>query len=210
MNMWWNMGKIILDLCGGTGAWSKPYKDAGYDVRVITLPEHDVHEYILDCQPYGILAAPPCDMFSYARLTPSTPRDLRGAMRVVSRCLEIIWESQYNIKTTISKRTPLKFWAIENSNGMLKYFLGLSAFVFHPYEFGDPYKKSTNLWGWFCNPVKSPVMPDKINISKLGTTELQKYHGNIPREFKIKGRKDKILRAITPPGFAKAFFEANQ
>lgn len=30
--------KIILDLCGGTGSWSKPYRDAGYDVRLITLP----------------------------------------------------------------------------------------------------------------------------------------------------------------------------
>lgn len=27
------MAKIILDLCGGTGSWSKPYRDAGYDVR---------------------------------------------------------------------------------------------------------------------------------------------------------------------------------
>jgi hypothetical protein len=34
-----NENKIIIDLCGGTGSWSKPYKDAGYDVRVITLPE---------------------------------------------------------------------------------------------------------------------------------------------------------------------------
>ena len=34
--------KIILDLCGGTGAWSKPYRDAGYDVRVITLPHYDI------------------------------------------------------------------------------------------------------------------------------------------------------------------------
>jgi len=25
--------RIILDLCGGTGAWSLPYKEAGYDVR---------------------------------------------------------------------------------------------------------------------------------------------------------------------------------
>ena len=25
-----NKDKIILDLCGGTGAWSRPYKDAGY------------------------------------------------------------------------------------------------------------------------------------------------------------------------------------
>ncbi|MDR1001701.1 MAG: hypothetical protein LBL82_00300 [Oscillospiraceae bacterium] len=32
-----NSGKIILDLCGGSGAWSIPYKEAGYDVRVITL-----------------------------------------------------------------------------------------------------------------------------------------------------------------------------
>ena len=26
--------KIILDLCGGTGAWSRPYKEAGYDVSI--------------------------------------------------------------------------------------------------------------------------------------------------------------------------------
>jgi len=38
------MSKIILDLCGGTGAWSAPYKEAGYDVRVITLPEYDLRE----------------------------------------------------------------------------------------------------------------------------------------------------------------------
>lgn len=39
------MKKIILDLCGGSGSWSKPYKDAGYDVRLITLPEIDVKDY---------------------------------------------------------------------------------------------------------------------------------------------------------------------
>ena len=40
-----NSKKIILDLCGGTGSWSKAYKDAGYDVRLITLPDHDVTTY---------------------------------------------------------------------------------------------------------------------------------------------------------------------
>jgi len=40
-----NSDKIILDLCGGTGSWSKPYKDAGYDVRVITLPEYNVTDW---------------------------------------------------------------------------------------------------------------------------------------------------------------------
>ena len=53
------MSKIILDLCGGTGSWSHPYKDAGYDVRVITLPE-DIR-FSKPCKNvHGILAAPPC------------------------------------------------------------------------------------------------------------------------------------------------------
>ena len=40
--------KVILDLCGGTGAWSKPYKDAGYDVKLITLPQFDVTKVRFD------------------------------------------------------------------------------------------------------------------------------------------------------------------
>lgn len=38
--------RIILDLCGGTGSWSKPYQEAEYDVRIITLPDYDVRTYI--------------------------------------------------------------------------------------------------------------------------------------------------------------------
>jgi len=49
-----NSEKIILDLCGGTGSWSKPYKDAGYDVRLITLPEKDVTTYKPPKNVYGI------------------------------------------------------------------------------------------------------------------------------------------------------------
>ena len=37
-----NSNKIILDLCGGTGSWSRPYKEAGYTVHVLTLPSYDV------------------------------------------------------------------------------------------------------------------------------------------------------------------------
>lgn len=62
-----NKDKIILDLCGGTGSWSKPYFEAGYNVINITLPEHDVRDYIPPDNIYGILAAPPCTMFSLAR-----------------------------------------------------------------------------------------------------------------------------------------------
>ena len=61
-----NKEKIILDLCGGTGAWSKLYKEAGYDVRNITLPDYDVRTYKPPENVYGILAAPPCVEFSLA------------------------------------------------------------------------------------------------------------------------------------------------
>ncbi len=59
------MTRIILDLCGGTGSWSRPWKEAGYDVRNITLPEYDALTYIPPKEVYGILAAPPVRNFRY-------------------------------------------------------------------------------------------------------------------------------------------------
>lgn len=52
------MREIILDLCGGTGAWSRPYKEAGYDVRIITPPGQDIKGYHPPRSVYGVLAAP--------------------------------------------------------------------------------------------------------------------------------------------------------
>jgi len=86
-----NNGKVILDLCGGTGAWSEPYRKAGYLVHNVTLSEWDVREHIFDAEMgtlefqsqineklvlrvhlnaiHGILAAPPCTEFSLAKTT---------------------------------------------------------------------------------------------------------------------------------------------
>ncbi len=63
--MLFDQTKIILDLCGGSGAWSAPYAEAGYDVRLVTLPQ-DVRLYQPPENIYGILAAPPCTVFSLA------------------------------------------------------------------------------------------------------------------------------------------------
>ena len=54
-----NRDRIVIDLCGGSGSWSKPFKDAGYDVRIITLPYNDVGDYEPPKNVFGILAAPP-------------------------------------------------------------------------------------------------------------------------------------------------------
>jgi len=205
-----NKDKIILDLCGGTGSWSKPYKDAGYDVRLITLPEYDVCDYIPPESVYGILAAPPCTMFSFARTRGNiTPRNLREGMETVTACLRIIWECQYRLDNQYSQKSTLKFWSLENPNGHLKYFLGKPAFEFDPYEFGDIYSKKTHLWGWFNNPIKTNGKESKTidkKLDALSMKEIKSIGDNIFRDRKTRQE----LRSITPLGFAKAFMEANR
>lgn len=191
------MSKIILDLCGGTGSWSKPYKDAGYDVRVITLPEYDVTTYEPPENVYGVLAAPPCTHFSLARTTAKTPRDLDGAFELVEACLRIIW------------RVKPKFWALENPQGLLRKFLGRPPLTFHPCDYGDPYTKKTDLWGFYTEPKKTPV---KLSDQQMRDCSINnRILPPVPEGYSLTGvRNQTIRRAITPQGFAQAFYKANK
>jgi len=207
--------KIILDLCGGTGAWSKKYKEAGYTVINITLPFYDILKTAIGYgtiifqggseEPltvrikdiYGILAAPVCTMFSLARTRAKTPRDLRQGMGLVIACLNIIWECRYNHK--------LAFWCLENPMGYLRQFLGKPVFTFDPCDFGDPYTKKTDLWGYFNIPKKKPI---KLNQELIDRCKIN--NRRLPSISEITGSKQADKRAITPTGFAKAFYEANR
>jgi len=208
--------RIILDLCGGTGAWSKPYKDAGYDVRIITLPEYDVRTYSPPSNVYGILAAPPCTEFSFAKSNAKYPRDMKRGMELVYHCLRIIWEAQYELPTPLAKTTNLKFWALENPFGLLRRYLGHPVLVFDPWEYGDPYQKKTCLWGFFNIPKKNPCKvyhKDYIHTINPNGTVLKKFDSLKTREIapEYYGKLTRQeRRAITPEGFAKAFFEANR
>lgn len=203
-----NNDKIILDLCGGTGAWSRPYAEAGYDVRVITRPhcdifDLDVSKYAEDEHIYGVLAAPPCTMFSMARTVAKTPRDLPGAMKIVFRCLEIIAECNY--------RKPLNFWALENPKARLRWFLGKPALHFNPYDYGDPIRKPTDIWGNFNTDLKkNPVelTEEQWSKAKINSQPLHK----LPEEYIIPAETNAraAARAMTPQGFARAFFNANR
>ena len=196
-------GKVILDLCGGTGAWSKPYKDAGYDVRVITLPEYDVRNYIPPENVYGILAAPPCTMFSLARTRAKTKRDFEGGMIIVKACLHIIWECRY--KPKYRKDGALKFWVLENPMGFLRQFLGYPVMTFDPCDFGACYTKKTDLWGYFNKPKKNPI---ELNNEQKARCKIN--NRKLPSISDITGNKQVARRSITPAGFAQAFFEANR
>lgn len=191
-----NSDKIILDLCGGTGAWSKPYRDAGYDVRLITLPDNDVLTYKPPENIYGILAAPPCTMFSLARQNAKSPRDFVAGMLLVRTCMDIIWLCR--------ERGSLKFWALENPRGYLRQFLGLPAFESKAWYFErSQFEKPTDIWGYFNPPQKKYRKKPALDYRQV---RWQKPPA--PKGYEhITDRA--AIRAITPAGFAKAFFKAN-
>jgi len=191
-----NETKIILDLCGGTGSWSKPYKDAGYDVRIITLPKQNVVDYIPPTEVYGILSAPPCTEFSLARnrVNKTKPRDFIKGMIPVNACIRIAYQ------------TNPYFFALENPVGMLSNFLGKARYIFHPWWFGDAYSKLTALWGYFNLPQRKYIEIEEVITDK---ETIKKVKDNIRELPPLDGGTQAERRAITPMGFAQAFFEAN-
>lgn len=174
--------RLIYDICSGTGAWSAPYKEAGYEVYRIDLPidvrlvgwhEHRIH---------GILAAPPCTVFANSgNRWHRSPKDYLQAISVVDACLRLV---------TIYQPA---WWVLENPTGKLVRWLGPPKMYFNPCDYGDPYTKKTALWGSFNPPQKTPVKP----------LERSPIHHEAPGPYRV------ARRSATPPGFARAFFEAN-
>ena len=186
-----------------SGNWSKPYKEAGYDVIQIDI-KHGInilewdYKQIPKDQVYGILAAVPCTDYAISGAVWFKDKDADGrteqSQKLISKTKEII--DYFN---------PV-FWVIENPMSRihkLNPWLGEVKYKFHPYEFAeyDPtprnsqYQKTTWLWGNFNHPIKKPME----NIDG------QKLHKNLGG----KSERTKELRSITPLGFAYGFYEAN-
>lgn len=175
---------LILDLCGGQGAWSQPYRDAGYCVDVIDVAwvvQQDVRRRFYTRAPvHGILAAPPCTVFSFARNRHEpTDQEYLAALAVVDACLRII-----------AIQRPV-WWALENPRNKLRRYLGPPRLEFYQWEYGDAGHKPTCIWGTFTPPPKQPRPRTKPSTWRTAQANAS------PRD------------AITPAGFARAFFTVN-
>ena len=184
--------------------------EAGYDVRLVTLPEYDVLTYTPPENVHGILAAPPYTEFSVLNCI-AAPRERKPdeGLKVVLACLRIIEQCK-----------PV-WWALENPVGYLREYMGHPRMTFQPWEYGDPWTKRTDLWGTFTPPPKLysrwEDVPDKLPLYTRpgrGKPNFAYLHKSaqalIPQLSWAKPETDADFRAITPPGFAKAFFTANR
>lgn len=214
--------KIIISLFDHSGSWSLFYEKAGYRViRVDLKAGIDIlkwrYKRINPKQVAGILAAPPCDHYTVAgnRFWPIKDRNgtTAAANLLISKTLEIV---AYFMPTDNSRSF---FWSIENPGGRLTRMLAgtykpgepritvpaiLKGLVkkpflkFNPCDYGDPWTKKTCLWGQFNCPKKQSV--DPIQWAPQGSwTQL----------LGGKGDRTKEIRSITPSGFARAFYDAN-
>jgi hypothetical protein len=191
---------ILLSLFDYSGCWSEPYRRAGYRVlQVERKLGFDIFSWdyfeIRQALVGGILAAPPCTDFANSGAQHWKKKDKNGStkesVKLVKKVLEIV------------KHFQPKFWVIENPVGRLNELVPelkkYGPWYWQPFWFGDRWTKKTGLWGIFNKPkVQSKTLP--LRYSKQGSwTQL----------LGGKSETTKELRSITPPNFARAFFEAN-
>lgn len=174
--------KVILSLFDYSGNWSEPYREAGYKVVQIDkdLNGQDVRLYNHEGPVYGVLAAPPCTVFSKA--SGSRQRTETEMLEAVG-CMDAVMRIVYKAKPA--------FWAVENPQGRMKQWLGEPVLKFQPFHYGDPYSKYSYLWGSFNAPEVQqlePVESDRTTNSGWGMRS----------------------RSNTPKGFSRKFFEANR
>lgn len=207
-----NKDKVVVSLFDKTGEWSKPWREAGYQVYQFDIQAGDGVEHLgintgdvtnfsteffndifasFDGQEvYCILAANPCTDFAVSGARHFATKDAAG---VTALSVELV-------KKTLAVVEFFKppIWAIENPTGRIERLSGLPPWTvtFDPNHFGEDYTKRTMLWG---------RMNGHLPIAPCEATEGSKMH----RMYGGKSLATKNARSVTPEGFAYGFFMAN-
>jgi hypothetical protein len=195
---------IVLSLCDRTGVMVQPWLDAGYTCVIVDVQHEsgvrqdgrlyrigtDVRKYDpRDISPAIVFGFPPC-----THLANSGNRYKRGkglealyeALGLVIACKDICEASD----------AP---WMIENPVGSLSTYWREPDATFHPWEYTTPKeKKRTCLW-----VGNNFVIPQREVFTE--PADVQESCWKAPPS---KDRGD--IRSITPEGFARAVFVANE
>jgi hypothetical protein len=194
-----NSQKTVLSLFDLSGEWSKPWKEAGYNVITMDIQTgQDVHDFSVEyftenydiSDVYAILAATPCTDFASSGSRHFAAKDADGRTEASKQLV-------FQTMRTIEYFRPA-VWCLENPVGRIEDLTGLpkARMSFDPNHFGEPYTKKTMLWGNF-----NADLPTAHVEPTEGSKMWAKYGG--------KSQATKNARSVTPEGFAYAFFMAN-
>jgi hypothetical protein len=204
-----NANKVVISLFDLSGEWSKPWKDAGYQVYTFDIQANptlgDVRNISRDfldnnfpeifkeegLEVHAVLAANPCTDFAVSGARHFNEKDLDGRTQASIAVAEAALDAIELLHPSV--------WAVENPVSRIDKLTSLPSqwrLAFNPNHFGDPYTKRTHLWGRFNAELPTaPVAPTE------GSKMWAKYGG--------KSQATKNARSQTPEGFAYAFFMAN-
>ena len=202
---------IVLSLCDRTGIMVKPWLDAGYSAITVDLQParatiHPRREHIIADvtkwrypahlqRPVIAFAFPDCTHLAVSGARWMREKGLRAlisSLQLVEACRVICEESG----------AP---YMIENPVSTLSTYWREPDHAFNPCDYGDPYTKQT--WLWVGGGFR---MPEKIAPGDLfaPATIVEPVLGSMI--IALPERADRAdMRAITPPGFAAAVFQAN-
>lgn len=199
-----NKGTVI-SLCDRTGVMVEPWADAGYDCLCIDVQHSMQTDHISgnvtkswadvrDLTPSDlptpaiIFAFPPCTHLASSGARWFKRKGLKayiGGLELVDKCRELCeWFG-----------CP---WMIENPIGRLSTAWRKPDDMFHPWEYGDLWRKRTCLW--HGSGFKFPKAIHKKEPG--GVTDMIWKMAPSPERAND--------RSVTPPGFAKAVFRANK
>jgi hypothetical protein len=197
---------IVLSMCDRTGVMVQPWLDVGYECWIVDMQHGpgvhrdgrlvrvggDVTRWLPPrCEYRIVFGFPPCTNLATSGARWFRDKGLAGLAdglavveAVADRCE---WSG-----------AP---WMLENPNGTLSTYWRQPDHRFDPCDFGgwvdgDAYRKRTCLWtgGGFVMPPHRPVEP--LLGSLMHTLPPSPDRGD--------------LRSVTPAGFARAVFEANE
>lgn len=207
-----NADKVVISLFDKTGAWSQPWRDAGYDVYQFDIQSGDGVETFginmgdvtnFDTQFFNdffgsfegrdihaVLAATPCTDFASSGSSHFESKDAAGTTAFSVSLGRIALATIEYFKPAV--------WSMENPTGRIERLVGMPKWAasFDPWHFGEDYTKKTMLWGRMNGDM--PIAPTEPTA---GTKMHDQYGG--------KSIATKNARSVTPEGFALAFFMAN-
>jgi len=220
---------IILDLCGGTGSWSRFYReDPHYKVIVVdpgewgnTEPVSGAERLVMDVRDFAYELTAACEEESWCvrglylhntrgilAAPPCTHFSRSGARWWEQKGEEVLIEALSVVEACLRIVDDLRpcWWCLENPAGRLRWFLGDPTTIIQPHHFaGYAEDPETQRYTKMTLLWGDFSLPERRNAEPIRVCA----QGSWVQKLGGKSDKTKRLRSMTPEGLAKAFYVAN-
>lgn len=196
-------GGLVLSLCDLSGNMVKPWAQAGFECLCVDIAHPIRSERVEGNITYrwgDVRSLTPADIPGVPDIVfafpPCTHLAVSGARDFRKKGLNLLIDGLGTVEAC--RRLCGWYgcpWMLENPVSRLSTLWRPPDHTFDPCDYGDPWTKKTCLWtgGGFVMPQPHPVE----------ATEGSKMHRLPPTPERAR------IRSETPPGFARAVFEAN-